>query len=389
MAREPKPWFRADREVWCVTINGQRHNLGRDKKDAMRRFYEIMGRPTRRAIVTSDTLPLTVDAFLEWTSRNRSAATYKWYCDHLQSFVARYPKLAIEQLRPHHVETWASDGYKNVNTRRNKMRAVKRCLRWAVAQGYLDYNPITAIEIPAAQPRETYVTPDGFQRLLGFVRDDWAVELLRVTYETGCRPQESLRLEARHLDLGRCRWVFPRSEAKGKCMPRAVYLTDYATEVSRRLAERWPQGKLFRNAHGEPWNTFSMSCLFDRIQVRMGREEIERRKVKLSDREVAAFAKTLAPTLTAGGVVRAKSPAELRAEARRKLTHRLAKQLAPRCSLYVLRHSWATNALQSGVDALTVAILMGHKDPSTLARTYQHLSHDPGHLLAQARRIGG
>ncbi len=68
------------------------------------------------------------------------------------------------------------------------------------------------------------------------------------------------------------------------------------------------------------------------------------------------------------------------------LTSKRASQLAPKYSLYVLRHSWATNALKKGVDALTVAILMGHEDPSTLAKVYQHLSLNPEHLLEQARR---
>lgn len=63
-----------------------------------------------------------------------------------------------------------------------------------------------------------------------------------------------------------------------------------------------------------------------------------------------------------------------------------ARVLGPRYSLYALRHSWATNALERGIDALTVAVLMGHSDPSTLARVYQHLSHNPKHLLEQARR---
>lgn len=35
-------------------------------------------------------------------------------------------------------------------------------------------------------------------------------------------------------------------------------------------------------------------------------------------------------------------------------------------------------------DPLTVALLMGHKDPSNLARVYQHLSHSPDHMREQA-----
>jgi integrase len=61
----------------------------------------------------------------------------------------------------------------------------------------------------------------------------------------------------------------------------------------------------------------------------------------------------------------------------------------PRYSLYSLRHSWATHALQKGVDPLTVAILMGHQDPSMLSKVYQHLSLNPTHMLEQARKAAG
>ena len=37
-----------------------------------------------------------------------------------------------------------------------------------------------------------------------------------------------------------------------------------------------------------------------------------------------------------------------------------------------------TGACSGGPMHLTVAILMGHSDPSTLAKVYQHLAHNPG-----------
>ena len=67
---------------------------------------------------------------------------------------------------------------------------------------------------------------------------------------------------------------------------------------------------------------------------------------------------------------------------------KLAKEHAPKYCLYTLRHSWATHALAKGIDALTVAILLGHRDPSTLAKVYQHLSQSPEYLREQARRAG-
>ena len=114
---------------------------------------------------------------------------------------------------------------------------------------------------------------------------------------------------------------------------------------------------------------------------------MKRTGVEPDPADVEQFATTLRPTRTSGGETLVKPHRELLAEARKKLRGRLARSLAPRYSLYGLRHAWATNALQSGVDSLTVAILMGHSNPSQLACTYQHLSHDPGHLLAQARRV--
>ena len=69
--------------------------------------------------------------------------------------------------------------------------------------------------------------------------------------------------------------------------------------------------------------------------------------------------------------------------------YKRAAELAPRYSLYALRHSWANNALKKGVDALTVAILMGHEDPSTLSKVYQHLSLNPAHMLTQAKKAAG
>jgi hypothetical protein len=41
------------------------------------------------------------------------------------------------------------------------------------------------------------------------------------------------------------------------------------------------------------------------------------------------------------------------------------------------------------VDALTCAILMGHRDPSTVSKVYQHLSQSPDFLRGQAKRAVG
>lgn len=98
------------------------------------------------------------------------------------------------------------------------------------------------------------------------------------------------------------------------------------------------------------------------------------------------FTESLNPQKQSGAP---KTNAELLHEARRKLTYKEAMQLGTKYSLYAIRHTWATNALQRGVDPLTVAILMGHSDASTLSKVYQHLSLNPQHMLDQAKKAAG
>ncbi len=72
-------------------------------------------------------------------------------------------------------------------------------------------------------------------------------------------PQELMKVEARHIDLVNNRWVFKVRESKGKKRVRTVYLTEKAAEITRRLAQEYPAGKLFRNEDGEPWLSVTVS----------------------------------------------------------------------------------------------------------------------------------
>jgi len=388
MSRRPKPWYRKDRRAWFVTIGGVRHNLGPEKKAAYDRFYSLMRQPKTRK-VAAQSLVAIIDAFLDWVQRHRAADTYEWYRYRLQRFVDQYPDLEVDDLRPHHVETWADSYQLSVTSRRNYLRSVKRCVKWAKKQGYVDRNPIADLEVPSAEHKEVAIRQEEFDRLVSYVCNQALADLMMVTWETGCRPQESLRVEARHVDLANQRWVFYRSESKGKRISRVVYLTDEALAITKRLMLVHPEGPIFRNSNGRPWTTDAVNCGFLAVQVRMGKEEMKRRGVEISTEDIKEFILTLAPTKKRKGETVEKTKAELRAEAKKKLSYKKAAELAPRYSLYAIRHSWATNALQKGLDALTVAILMGHQDPSTLAKVYQHLSLNPQHLLGQAKRAAG
>ncbi|APZ93434.1 tyrosine-type recombinase/integrase [Fuerstiella marisgermanici] len=389
MARQPKPWYWTARKAWFVTIDGKRHTLGREKKAAHLRFHELMRKPIKRTVPCESVVAIA-DRFLEWVHKHRSPHTYEWYRHRLERFARKHPSLLIRDLRPFHVQEWVDD-YPELKqtTKRNYMRTVKRCMKWALQQGYVSENPVEHLEVPGAERNETLITLHDFEALLSHCPDENFKDLVITTWETGCRPQESLRVEARHVDLANSRWLFPQQESKGKKAPRIVYLSEVALEITKRRMAEYPTGPLFRNSRGNAWTKDSANCAVDRVRTRMGKGEMQRRGITITADQIATFIPKLKQSRVVKGVELPKSHSQLRSEAKRKLNAECIVDLVPRYSLYKLRHAWATRALQSGLDGLTVAVLMGHSDPSTLARVYQHLSHDPTHLLNQARKAAG
>jgi integrase len=210
-----------------------------------------------------------------------------------------------------------------------------------------------------------------------------------VAWEVGARPQELLEAEARHYDSAAKRLVFPQEEAKVEKWPRIVYLSDAAVPIIERLVKAHPAGKLFRNQSGRPWTNSSVNCEWVRLRHRLGFAKMRTQALKPSEDAIATKIKLLKQTKKEGGVERQKTDAELREEAILKCRKKMACGLAPKFCLYHFRHSWLDRMLKKGVDVLTCAILLGHRDPSMIARTYQHLSQSPDYLRAALNKAAG
>jgi integrase len=329
-----------------------------------------------------------VEKFLAWCEGNRAAETYEWYRWRLQLFADSLADktLTVEELKHYHLDElltqhpdWAS-GMKH-----GACRAIMRALRWAKKKGYIDVNPLADYEKPSPGKRTVVISPGRFQEILALTPSSGFRDLLEVTWETGCRPQESLAVEARHVDLPNARWFFPPDESKGEEWPRIVYLTDRALEITRRLLMEHPTGTLFRNEDGVAFTPFAVNCAFSRLQVRMGLRRMKELGVAVE--AIPRFNRHRFADKAALDVARAKHRQRL-ADRKKKL-HALAMQHAPKYCLYNLRHSWLDRALKRGVDVLTCAILMGHRDPSTISKVYQHVSQSPEYLRDAARRAAG
>jgi site-specific recombinase XerD len=53
---------------------------------------------------------------------------------------------------------------------------------------------------------------------------------------------------------------------------------------------------------------------------------------------------------------------------------------------YALRHSFATDKIIEGVDLVTIATLMGHRDLKMLQKHYQNVKYRPDHLREALRK---
>jgi len=169
MARTPKPWFWKARNGWYVTIDGVRHFLAAEKEPAVTRFHQLMAEPPKR-IIRADSLAVIIDVFLEWCQKHRAPDTYEWYRYRLERFVQRYPSLRTHELRPFHVQQWLDSMPELASgSHRNYCRSIKRAMRWAKRQGYVDRNPIADLEEPRCGKRETVISQAEYERILSLV----------------------------------------------------------------------------------------------------------------------------------------------------------------------------------------------------------------------------
>jgi len=205
--------------------------------------------------------------------------------------------------------------------------------------------------------------------------------LLITAWETGARPQEITRIDARHVDVKNSRWYWPAGEAPKGDKERSVYLTEEALAITKRLMLKHPEGPIFRNRDGEPWTPFAVNCSFLRLQVKMGREKIE-----IPEKQIELRMRQIEKSRKAKGKPEMKE-IDVRYQARKALLDAAARANAPKYCLYSFRHSYCTNGLKSGTDPVTMGKLMGHADLTMIYKVYAKIAQDPVFMLAAARKV--
>jgi integrase len=416
MPRQPEPWFRNGRG-WYVQLDGKQTFLGEHPPNAPRpkkadsgrwnvpqsirdEFHRRMaGRPRSPATVlprAGSAVVEVLDAFLDWLHNRvaegtKARRTYDWYRKYLQSFADfstpayRVAELTAAQLGPIHVYQWVDShpGWKA--GKRGAMTAVQRAFGWAAKAGLLKdaggRSPVAGLEKPAQGRREQLVTREEYDELFAALTAPEARDLIELSWETGMRPHELFTAEAHFFDPDAGRLVFPVRLSKGKKVQRVVYLNERALEVIRRNAAAHPTGPLLRNSDGEPWCGGAVNCLFQRVRRELGRRRLAAKGL------MPPKIKRLTAAQRADEATR--EAHQRRVIERRKLVHRLAWERGTKYSLYAIRHAFCTEALENGLDAVTVSVLMGHKDTTMISRVYSHLTERTEHMREAARKARG
>ena len=351
--REPKPFYRRQTKSWYVQIGKKQVELGKDKNEAFQKYHGLMA--GRQPVTDDTTVYAVLFQFLGWNKLHREPTTHEFYKRHIISFAEFVGEsMVVAQLKPFHVTNWLDQTYPKTrqkggkkvagvgdNYRRSAIRSIQRAFNWAVEQGYLAASPIAKIRKPAYKPRDVILTPEQWKELVAALeargtKGQAFLDFLMLMRQTGCRPIEARKAEARHFDRKNRCLIFERHESKGhggeKTVERRVVpLSDAAFEICQRQALKYSSGPLLRNTHGTPWTSYGIKEWFKRLDGR-----------------------------------RYKKPSTQRVDFR--------------ISAYVIRHTWATEALENGVDPITVATIMGHKDLTQLMKTYQHIEKKRDHL---------
>tara|TARA_R110002049_G_scaffold309101_2_gene516894 strand:- start:20310 stop:21317 length:1008 start_codon:yes stop_codon:yes gene_type:complete len=327
MPRQPKPFFRKQTKSWYCSIGGRQISLGKDRDAAHQKFHELM---TDRDAVTSELVTLydLSQSYLDWCNANRKKTTYDKHVLYLKSFIAHVGnRMKIAQLKQHHLTKWRdANASWSDNSAHDAISIVQRMINWAVEENYLLRSPIPKVKKPRRKRRDVVYTDNQWNTIVATARGP-ILDVLNFLYVTGSRPREARCLELKHVhnDLV----IYPADESKGETDPRVIYLPAEAKNIVDRLGAAHPEGPIFRNTRNNPWTKNAIKCALTRISKKVGFRVIA----------------------------------------------------------YGARHSYATNALtQGGVDPVSLAHLMGHKDTAMVSRVYSHIAKNPNFLREQAEK---
>lgn len=277
-----KPWYRAARDQWFVTIDGKKQPLfdskgnpvrGKDNRaGAEKAWHEMAALASVPDNGEDNEVRTILELYLQDMERRKTTAkTLGTYTGYFKSFTSHYPRLLVRDLKPSHVHGWWQACHPTWgNSSRNLSGAAfKAAFHWASSPGkggaIIPKNPLEGMPLPTMRKRsaEVVVTEEEFADLMKLIKSEEVKDILTTAWETGTRPVNLSRASAANLTedgnaLLFADWNTEEGSAVHKTFkatgrPLIVPLPDAAREIVHRLAKKNPEGPIFRTARGLPW----------------------------------------------------------------------------------------------------------------------------------------
>ena len=219
-------------------------------------------------------------------------------------------------------------------------RMVKSChvtcrmaLDKAVADGLILKNPAANCKVPATHPREMSVlTGEEIQRLLIQAKEDGCYELLLLELSTGLRRGEILALQWDDLDF----------------QTGALRVERQVQRIKGELVVSQPKTR-----------TSSRSVILARPILNV----LERYRKSCTSRWMFPSQRKVDSPLDPAGV-------------RKKVAAVLKRAGCKHLRFHDLRHTFATNALEHGMDIKTLSAIIGHVSSATTLNVYTHVTDE-------------
>lgn len=329
-----KPFYRKARNCWFVKDDAGRFiRLDPDETKAHTMWLRMVEAAAYKD--PNATFYACAQAWLREFEAESSTEVFKLAVTTLREFCEYLPaSFRAVDVDPSHLHEWAKLRKWSPSTKRDRLRTIKRVMKWAFTRGWIPKNLTADVRLKSSEPRINTVTREEFERVIAdcqrWKRSRPYIPLMIALWNLGSRPQ-AVRI-VRACDVSPCGrfWILKRHKTAEKTKrPQQIALTPCLQTLTKILkANR--SGLLFANANGEPWTK-------DAVALRM-----------------------------------------------RKIRERLG---IPNLMPYNFRHTFATDALLGGQDIATVAALMGHTSTEMVSRYYGHLDQHKGHLADNAAKI--
>ena len=256
--------------------------------------------------------------------------TLRNYRFYTQKLAEKWGFLRHTDFCVHHVDKWVDSKPWNATSEYNARRIAFRVFSWGVERGLLQKNPLKTMRRAKPDITRRCLTFEEWCSLLRGARRGVRV-LLWSLMETGARPSELRNLTWDMVYDDRC-VLRNHKTAKKTGKPRIIRLSDRMRRRLRQLKQRSASPYVFTNTRGEPWTQNALRLQVDRIVKQQG----------------------------------------------------LAKDVC----VYMIRHTFATWSIMSGVDFATVSDLMGHGSTEMVIEVYGHLAEQSDHMRQAAEQAG-